>query len=87
MRSLGLRAALAARGCLYISYLHKRQEGGLDTLHDGVLASSEAPMTSLYRVCYSGCLQGVAKSGQVLFNSIEAALVPTLIALKWRALL
>ena len=36
---------------------------------------------------YFGCLKGVSKSVQVLFNGIEAFLVLTLMILKQRALL
>ena len=38
------------------------------------------------RVCCFGCLEGVSKSVQVLFNCKEAVTVLTLIILKWRAL-
>ena len=35
-----------------------------------------------YMVYYVGCLKGVSKSGQVLFNGVEAVIILTLIILK-----
>ena len=34
------------------------------------------------RVCYFGCLKGVSKSVQVLFNGTDAVLVRTVLILK-----
>ena len=39
-------------------------------------------LKNYHRVCYFGCLKGVPKSVQVLFNGIEALMVLTLIILK-----
>ena len=56
----------------------------------GDRATTEWPagrmIQSLIRVCHFGCLKGVAKPVQVLFNGIEAVVVLTFMILKQRAL-
>ena len=34
-------------------------------------------LSDSHRICYFGCLEGVSKSVQVLFNGMEAAMVLT----------